>query len=387
MADVAIVGGGIIGAACAYELARAGASVTLIERDELAAGASGRNAGLWAAPTDPALRAMAEVSLSSYLALGASAPVSFELDRRPIGTVLVPLDGDEARAVESVEAYRRAGVVVEELDADRLRVSEPALDDAIERGWLVYDAHRLDPAALTVSLALMAKQLGARVLHHVKARSLIVDGDEIRGVVTDDGPMPSDMVVAAAGPWTMGLLEPVGIRIPLTAVRGWLVRLDARPDLLHHIVAECGWRESLERTNAIDAITASELAGGQREGAIGLMVAPYPRGGVLVGTSRQTAVTPEPEDPSVPLRLARNSIRLVPELADARVLGSWWGLRPMTPDERPLVGRVRDGLIVATGHGSEGVILGAGTAQLVASIVGGEEPPFDPTPFDPLRFG
>ena len=58
----------------------------------------------------------------------------------------------------------------------------------------------------------------------------------------------------------------------------------------------------------------------------------------------------------------------------------------MSPDERPLVGSVRDGLIVATGHGSEGVILGAGTAKLVASMVSGEESPFDLTPFDPLRF-
>src|SRR6266436_6210815 len=103
MPDVAIVGGGIIGAACAYELARAGASVTLIERDELAAGASGRNAGLWAAPTDPALRAMADESLMTYLAVGGSTPVPFDLDRRPIGTVLVPLNGNEAAAVQSVE--------------------------------------------------------------------------------------------------------------------------------------------------------------------------------------------------------------------------------------------------------------------------------------------
>ena len=65
---------------------------------------------------------------------------------------------------------------------------------------------------------------------------------------------------------------------------------------------------------------------------------------------------------------------------------SWWGLRPLTPDERPLVGTVADGLHVATGHGSEGVILGAGTARLVAAQIAGEEPPFDPSLYDPLRF-
>ena len=59
----------------------------------------------------------------------------------------------------------------------------------------------------------------------------------------------------------------------------------------------------------------------------------------------------------------------------------------MSPDDRPMIGRLSDGLIIATGHGSEGVITGYGTAELVRSIVMGEPPPFDPSPFDPLRFG
>jgi glycine/D-amino acid oxidase-like deaminating enzyme len=82
----------------------------------------------------------------------------------------------------------------------------------------------------------------------------------------------------------------------------------------------------------------------------------------------------------------RGAIRLVPSLADARVRSAWWGVRPMTPDERPVVGRLADGLSVATGHGSEGVILGAGTGRLIASQVLGQDPPFDPAPFDPRRF-
>ncbi len=77
---------------------------------------------------------------------------------------------------------------------------------------------------------------------------------------------------------------------------------------------------------------------------------------------------------------------MVPALVEAEVRSAWWGIRPVTPDERPVVGRVAEGLTVATGHGSEGVILGPGTGQLVAAQLLGGEPPFDPTPFDPLRF-
>jgi glycine oxidase len=84
--------------------------------------------------------------------------------------------------------------------------------------------------------------------------------------------------------------------------------------------------------------------------------------------------------------LLRAAARLVPSLGDAQVLASGWGIRPLSPDDLPIVGVVRDGLVVATGHGSEGVILGAGTAQLDASIVLGAESPYDPAPFDPHRF-
>jgi glycine/D-amino acid oxidase-like deaminating enzyme len=98
-------------------------------------------------------------------------------------------------------------------------------------------------------------------------------------------------------------------------------------------------------------------------------------------------ITPEAEDPGVPDRIVRGAIRLVPALADVLVRSAWWGIRPVTPDERPFVGRVAEGLSVAAGHGSEGVILGAGTGQLVAAQLLGQDPPFDADPFAPDRYG
>jgi glycine/D-amino acid oxidase-like deaminating enzyme len=84
--------------------------------------------------------------------------------------------------------------------------------------------------------------------------------------------------------------------------------------------------------------------------------------------------------------LLQEAIRLAPPLADAAVLGAWWGIRPVTPDGRPVVGAALDGLLVAAGHGSLGVILAAGTARLLAAILFDEPVPFDPGPFDPTRF-
>ena len=107
---------------------------------------------------------------------------------------------------------------------------------------------------------------------------------------------------------------------------------------------------------------------------------------MVTGTSREPTFVSDTYDLEVPRVVASQASRLVPALGDAPVLATWSGVRPVSPDERPLIGWCCDGLLVATGHGSEGVILGAGSAEQVAALVLGEEPPFDPAPFDPLRF-
>jgi D-hydroxyproline dehydrogenase subunit beta len=385
MPDVVIVGGGIIGAACAFELADRGASVTLLEREELAAGASGRNNGLWVTPTDPALLPMARISLARYLELADASPVPFRLDPEPIGLVAAALDDEEMRNGERAhEPYLAAGVGVDRLEpADVLRL-EPEIASQVHGGWLVHHGHRLAPAALTVALALMAADRGATVRHHLPVRAVLEDRDRVTGVVTDDGRIGADEVVVAAGPWTSSLLDPIGVRLPITGARGWLVRLDPSAGLLHHLVASAGWEEATGRweDGSVRAGSLEEVSA-----ATATLLHPATDDSLIAGSSRQPVITPEAEEPGVPARIVRGAIRLVPALAEAEIRSAWWGIRPLTPDERPVVGRVGEGLWIAAGHGSEGVILGAGTGQLIAAQLLGHDPPFDPEPFDPGRFG
>jgi glycine/D-amino acid oxidase-like deaminating enzyme len=386
MPDVIVVGGGIVGAACCYELALAGASVTLIERDELAAGASGRNNGLWVTPVDPELLPMARASIARYLEIADEAPVPLRLDREPIGLLAVAVDGNELRLGDAAhEPYRASGVGVEFLDADATRRLEPALAPDVLGGWLVDHGHRLAPAALTVSLALMAKTHGAEIRHHLPVRALTIGPDDrVTGAVTDEGRIGADDVVVAAGPWTPALLDPIGESLPIIGARGWLVRLaPARPPV-GRLVASAGWEVATGRLGE-----GRVQARGFRDPGVATATLLHPTtdGGLIAGSSRQPAIGPEAEDPGVPARILDAAIRLVPGLADAEVRSAWWGVRPMTPDEHPLVGRLRPGLVVASGHGSEGVILGAGTGRLVASTILGSAPPFDPEPFGPRRDG
>jgi glycine/D-amino acid oxidase-like deaminating enzyme len=331
---------------------------------------------------------MAQSSAETYDELAKNSPLPFRLDREPVGFLLVAGDDDAERASgkEEAEAAAGCGVPVQVVDEGEIHRLEPSLASDLMEGWLLEDARRLDPAALTVALALRARRDGAEVRTSAVVRSLVSDGDVVRGVVTDEGMLDGDLVVLAAGPWTPSLLRTLDLRSPITAERGWLVHLAPPRSVVSRVVSRAGWHvpPSNER---IPPTTAADIVDGPPEADTGTLLQPNVDGTLLVGGSRQAAVTGEPEDPRVPQRLVRGAIRLAPALAEAAVLGSWWGIRPMTPDGRPIVGAVRPGLVVAAGHGALGVILGAGTARLVGSMVLGEEPPFDPDPFSPTRFG
>jgi D-hydroxyproline dehydrogenase subunit beta len=385
-ADVVVVGGGVIGCACARELARRGVGVTLVERESLAAGASGRNHGLLLTPTDSELVPMTTHSFGVYDEIAADPPIPLRIDRERLGILIVAGD-EESRgyAAAEADAARACGVTVERLEASALRDAEPELAGDLEEGWLLDDARIVDPASLTVALALEAREAGAEILRHLPARAIRMDGDRARGVVTDEGTIEAETVVVAAGPWSDRLLRPIGVSLPVTPARGWLVHTGPAAGLLRHVVEGAGWH-ALPGVDPMPPVLAGEVAGGGAEPVLGSLLQQNPDGTILAGSSRQAAYTSEPEDPGVPREILRRAIRLVPALEKARVIGSWWGLRPMTPDGLPFVGSVREGVVVATGHGSFGVVLAAGTAPLVASLVTGEDPPLDPSPFDPARF-
>lgn len=388
MPDVIVVGGGIIGASCAYELARSGASVTLVEREELAFGASGRNQGLWVLPDDPVLVPMARLSLATYLDAAPRAPLRVALDREPVGVILVAEEDTQVpSALEVVAHVRDHGVQVDELDRPARRELEPALAEDVAGAWLRHEGHRVDPASLTVALGLLAREHGAEIRHHLSARSIDLEGDRVLGIVTDEGRLHADLTVVAAGPWSARLVDALGIRLPVVGARGWLVRVGPPAEPLRHLV-EGGWRDPEHWAWAGGGLTVRRVIeeGLPRPLMASLLHPHFRDGSVLVGSSRQDWVTPEPDSAEVVVEMLRAAARLVPSLVDAPVESSWWGVRPLSPDGLPIVGPVREGLLVATGHGSEGVILGGGTATLVRSMVLGTEPPYDPVPFDPFRF-
>ena len=393
MPDVVIVGGGIIGVACALELVGRGASVTLLEREELAAGASGRNQGWFVHPSDPACAPMSAVSLERYLELIDASPVPVRFDTEPIGHLVFTRNASAAPMVEEqVRAWVATGARAEALDASELRAVEPALTRDVAAAWLIGQGRRIDPAALTVAHALRAREIGAEIRRHTGARAFTSVGDRVTGVVTDEGVIAAGTVVLAAGPWSAPLVRPLGVDLPVIGSRGWIVELAGKPGLLHHLLLEddAPIEPASSGTNegAGEALPTAGgfLRDGNRPPVVDTLLHSAPDGTVVCGSSHHPALGDGPDDEGATRRILQRSIAAVPALSDAAVRSIRWGVRPMSPDGRPLVGWLRKGLFAATGHGAEGVLLGGGTGALAAALLTDDEPPFDPGPFDPARF-
>lgn len=370
--DVVVVGGGMVGLATAWALARAGAAVTVFERDGLAAQASGRNQGLLVAPHPPALRAIAARSLAGYEEMHERSGGAFFLDRAPHGCLVV---GDGALHGDA-------------LHGDELRATEPQLGPSVLAATLEPDARRVDPGALAAVVATEARAAGAALCTGVEVRELLrhPGTGRVTGVLTDRGPTEAATVVVAGGPWSWRVCRSTGFDVPVHGVRGWLVVTRPAPFRLRHAIEDGGW-DAAKAT--LRPATVAELAGGTAPGPVFAgLVQQDPAGRLLLGASLQVSATDHPEGQAeAVVGVCRRAAELVPAGAGLPVVEVRTCRRPLSADGLPLHGPVpgHDGLVLATGHGSKGIAWGLGSGLAVAEGVleGRWEPALSPARFVP----
>ena len=366
-----VVGAGIVGCSCAYELALRGASVCLVDRGPVSGGTTGlgegnvlccdKRPGVELSLAVPGLALFSEIEEL----LGEEAGI------RRKGALVVHSDPaswalEGARLVE----LRAAGVRCSLLSADQVRDLEPALSGPMLGGSWFPDDLQCAPLAIARGLAKRAAALGA----------VIETGREVRHVAgnmvrfRDEPPIQAGTVVLACGAWSAPLAASAGLHLPVEPRKGQLVRLEHRPDFLRHKVIDGGYMAAVE----------SEDAGLQ----VSTVMETTLDGHVLVGSSRERRGVDLSVDPSVTDTLIAQAARLAPELARLERSATWAGLRPWLPGGLPAIGRTSKagGLFIATGHEGAGVAHGPITGRLIAQAITGEEPALDLSPFDPDRF-
>ena len=360
--DVAIIGGGPVGAACARELARAGRRVLVLE----AGGEMGQGWRAAAGMLAPQIEADVEDPL---LELGLAAREHYRsladelLDSTGIdiglwqeGIAAVAADEVEAAALRSRVAWQRQqGLLSDWLDAEEVRARWPWLGATQGALWAAHEG-ALEPERLVEALLADARQSGAEL---VADRAIRIEcrADRVAGVIGSHGRYPAGDVVLAAGPWSP-LIEGVPRPLAVAPVRGQMAALP--------------WP-----------------AGARRAIVYGRDCYIVARGDEAILGSTMEYVGYRPEVTSAGLgRIFAAATALCPSLNRAEVRRTWSGLRPMTADGLPILGpepRLQ-GLWYATGHGRNGILLAGLTGLLVKQLVAGEPTAEDLLPFSPERF-
>jgi glycine/D-amino acid oxidase-like deaminating enzyme len=347
--DVAVIGGGILGLATAAFLAEGGASVRVYERDELAAGASGRNSGVLQHPLDERLAPLFEESLRHYADLGEQH--GFPFPSEPVGTLVLSEAREALAAQHAALAARFPGLAPTWLEGAELAAIEPGLGDGLA-AYRLEDARPVPPAAAAAAFADRATRAGARISEGTPALVAVTD-ERVTGVRTPGGLEAAGAVVVAAGPWSAEVV-PAGAAPPVSALWGVVteIRLPALP---RHVIEEEGVDEltgAAAPTRLFSLVPAGEAS------ALGSSFDPRRPGD-------PQAVVPE---------LVERGARFFPALRAARLGSVRACARPQSRDGRPWLGPVPHvaGLHLATGHGAWGVSMGPGSARRVAAAVLGE---------------
>jgi len=365
-ADAIVVGGGVIGAAVAWSLARSGLAVRLLERGELAAEASGAAAGMLTPIGEghamgPALRArLASFALFPEVVAAVREGSGIDPEYVVSGSLRVAAETEAARAL-AAQAEQHADFELVWLAPGEVERSAPGIAPAFRAHGALFsprDAHVRSPL-LARAFAGAAERLGARLETGVAVRGLLREGARVCGVESSAGALASGLVVLCPGSFAAECAAWIGreARLPVEPVRGQIVALELPPAMPRAIV----WGS--------DAYLVPKLDGSLVVGATT----------ERVGFDRRTTAAGV-------ARLLRAAQALVPDAGGARFLGAWAGLRPDTPDHLPLVGPWPDapGLVIAAGHYRNGVLLAPLTGRLVADGVLGKgwaEPAFDPARF------
>ena len=362
-ADVAIVGGGIVGTATAAFLAAAGARVTLYERTEIAAGASGRNSGVIQQPHDPVLAALYRESLAAYRALDVTSGGALALDAEPVGLLQVGHDLAVAEAIAAAWRETDPTTQPEVLDSEELRRLEPALAADLVACRLRI-GYPVAPSAATLAFAAEAERFGATVVIGQEARPVVEDGVAV-GVEVGGSLRPAGAVVIAAGPWTPSLLDPSATWQPIRPIWGVVAQVELAAAPRHvlegaEIDIEPGddpGADDPTGSDVGDVIDFSLVTAGGASSLGSTFLAREPRAAELVDLLRTRGA------------------RFVPALASAPVVGVRTCARPVSLDGRPLVGAVPwlDRAFVAAGHGPWGISTGPATARIIADLVLGNE--------------
>ena len=365
--EVVVVGGGAAGCAVAYYLAKAGVKATVVEREGVGSQASGYSAGglnpLQGAGIPGPLGPLANESFRLHLDMWDRLKSESGVDFQPnmVSIVMVAFDESELPAMEeTLEIFEAADrFSAHWVDSDELHRLEPRLAQSIIRGLYTYGNAALDSFLYTVALSKAAEKCGVTI-RTGNARGLKKSKGRVVAVILEDGEIPCDQVVLAMGPWSVDAERWLGAAIPVEPLKGDILRteLPGQKPLAHSFT----W------------------------GQVSLFH--RPDGLVWVGATQERRGFDTLPSESARRSLLQGAAKLMPSMAEARLVKHTACLRPVTSDWLPIIGRVPawDNVYLATGGAMKGILISPGMGKAIADLITQGHTPLTIGPFDPERF-
>lgn len=362
--DVIVVGGGIIGAACARALATAGAAVEIVDSGAEAGIATQASAGMLAplaeTRSDDPVVGLAVRARDLYRALVPTLEdeTGVRIGLRTDGILKVAFTEEEEDAARAAIAWQRQqGLNSEWLTAGELSQRAPGVSPDARGALLAPEDGALEPLSLLEGLLVSAAKRGARLVRDTRVTAVLRDSTRVTGVRTESGDRLAGTVVVCAGSWAghiAGLPRPLSVQ----PIRGQMLAF-ARPEGDPGVILYGGRGYVLCRGGELLAGSTMEHAG------------------------FDPSVTPDGR-----ATVHAKAARLIPALADASPQRAWAGLRPVTPDGNPIIGwdPSLDGLLYAAGHGRNGILFAGFTGDLIAALYTQSPIEYDLSPLDPARF-
>jgi glycine/D-amino acid oxidase-like deaminating enzyme len=362
--DVIIIGGGIVGAACALECAQAGLHTTILEANIIGGGATAAGMGHLVVMDDSEAQfALTRYSVELWRALAAE--LSSDVEYTKSGTIWVAADEEEMSFLPGKhEYYISRGVRAEILDARALREAEPHLRAGLAGGLLVPDDAVIYPPCAARFLLERAMALGAQL--EVGQRVAEIEND---GVRFEDGTRLSAGVIVNSAGNAAARLTP---GVPIRGRKGHLVITDRYAGFVKHQLVELGYLKS-----------AHSVSGD----SVAFNVQPRPTGQMLIGSSRQYGNEESGVDSIILAKMLARACEFMPELAGVSSLRTWTGFRAATPDKLPLIGRwpANEKLYLAAGHEGLGITTSMATGKLLVDEIVGRESAIPRAAYFPSR--
>jgi len=381
-ADVVVVGGGVVGSAIAYFLSCKRQKVALVERRRAASGTSGRCDGNVAIHDAlPGYNCLLnKMSQDMFPAIAEELDADIEWSRKG-AVVLIENETEMAFAEPHCQRMVEFGMPFQLMDSYEVREDEPNLAEDILGGIEVSCDGSLNPMALCNGLIRGARENGAVVYGGTRVTGIGIDAKgKVEKVITSGGDIATRAVVNAAGVWSPDVGRLVGLEIPVSPRQGQLIVGERSLPVARRKTTEIGYiMAKFEQLDYQRDVTADM----ERFG-VAMVFEPTAALNFIIGSSRQFVGMDTTSDPAVLKAMAQRAMRFFPVLKDIRIIRTYAGLRPYTPDHMPIISDSPvPGFYIATGHEGNGIGLSLITAKLMTQIIGRSEPEID---LAPLRF-